>query len=45
MLRDEQVFVYTVSADNTAVKVPVVTGAGRGAQIAIEGELQAVHRW
>ena len=39
VLRNNQVFVYTVSADNTAVKVPVTTGAGRGANIAINGDL------
>ena len=41
VLRDEQVFVYTVSADNKAVKVPVITGAGRGSKIAVSGDLQA----
>jgi RND family efflux transporter MFP subunit len=41
VLRDNQVFVYTVSADNTAVKVPVTAGAGRGANIAISGDLFA----
>ena len=41
VLRNEQVFVYTVSAENTAVKVPVITGPGRGSQITVEGELQA----
>jgi len=41
VLRNNQVFVYTVSADNTAVKVPVTTGSGRGANIAITGDLFA----
>lgn len=41
VLRDNQVFVYTLSADNTAVKVPVTTGAGRGSHIAINAELEA----
>lgn len=40
VLRDKEVFVYTLSADNTAVKVPVTTSPGRGANIGIEGELQ-----
>jgi RND family efflux transporter MFP subunit len=40
VLRNEEVFVYTVSAENTAVKVPVTPGAGRGAEIAIQGELE-----
>jgi RND family efflux transporter MFP subunit len=39
VLRDNQVFVYTLSQDNTAVKVPVTTGAGRGSHIAIQAEL------
>ncbi len=41
VLRSNQVFVYTISADNTAVKVPVTAGAGRGANIAITGDLFA----
>ena len=41
VLRNNQVFVYTVSADDTAVKVPVKAGAGRGANIAITGDLFA----
>ena len=40
VLRDNEVFVYTLSADNTAVKVPVVTSSGHGEHIAIEGELE-----
>ncbi|TDG15648.1 efflux RND transporter periplasmic adaptor subunit [Seongchinamella unica] len=39
VLRENKVFVYTVSEDNTAVKVPVKTLAGRGSRIAIEGDL------
>lgn len=39
MLRDHDVFVYTVSDENTAVKVPVKTLAGRGSNIAVEGNL------
>ncbi|MBT4521414.1 MAG: efflux RND transporter periplasmic adaptor subunit [Halieaceae bacterium] len=39
VLRNNEVFVYTVSSDNTAVKVPVITGAGLGKQIAIEGQI------
>lgn len=39
VLREEQIFVYTVSADNTAVKVPVSTLAGRGSRIAVKGDL------
>jgi len=41
VLRNDQVFVYTVSADDTAVKVPVTAGAGRGSNIAITGDLFA----
>jgi RND family efflux transporter MFP subunit len=41
VLRDRDVFVYTLSADNTAVKIPVRTMAGRGSRIAIEGDLSA----
>ena len=40
VLRDREVFVYTLSPDNTAVKVPVVTSPGRGTDIAIKGALQ-----
>lgn len=40
VLRDKEVYVFTVSGDNKAVKVPVATGAGHGSRIAIEGELQ-----
>ena len=40
VLRDNQVFVYTLSAENTAVKVPVTTGEGRGSHIAIQAELE-----
>lgn len=39
VLRDVQVFVYTVSADNKAVKVDVETLAGRGSRIAVKGDL------
>ena len=39
VLRDNEVFVYTVSADSTAVKVPVATGAGHGSTITIDGAL------
>jgi RND family efflux transporter MFP subunit len=39
VLRNDQVFVYTVSADNTAIKVPVKAGAGRGTNIAIIADL------
>lgn len=41
VLRDHEVFVYTVSDENTAVKVSVKTLAGRGSQIAVEGDLHA----
>lgn len=37
VLRDGEVFVYTVNEDNTARKVAVTTGAGRGPSIAVEG--------
>ncbi len=40
VLRDAQVYVYTVSPENTAVKVPVVPGAGRGEMIAVQADLQ-----
>jgi RND family efflux transporter MFP subunit len=40
VLRDNEVFVYTLSADNTAVKVPVITSSGHGKNIAIEGALE-----
>jgi hypothetical protein len=40
VLRNEQVFVYSVSEENTAVKIPVIAGAGRGSQIAIQGNLE-----
>lgn len=40
VLRDEEVFVYTLSADGRAVKVPVITGAGRGDTIAVRGKLE-----
>lgn len=40
VLRDNEVFVYTLSADSTAVKVPVVTSSGRGEYITIEGALE-----
>lgn len=39
VLRDDEVFVYALSADNKAIKVPVTTGAGRGAAIAVNGDL------
>jgi RND family efflux transporter MFP subunit len=39
VLRDQHVFVYTVSTENTAVKVPVKTLAGSGEHIAVEGDL------
>jgi RND family efflux transporter MFP subunit len=41
VLRDKEVFVYRLSADNTAIKVPVTTSPGRGTNIAVEGELEA----
>jgi len=41
VLRDEEVFVYTLSADNTAIKVPVTTRPGHGKQIAIDGAIEA----
>ena len=40
VLRDKEVFVYKLSADNTAIKVPVITSPGRGEDIAIEGDLE-----
>jgi len=41
VLRDNDVFVYTVTADNTAVKVPVRTLAGSDTRVAVEGDLNA----
>jgi len=40
VLRDQEVFVYTLSADNTARKVPVTTRPGQGADVSVEGELE-----
>lgn len=40
VLRDQEVYVFTVSSENKAVKVPVTTGSGRGSRIAIQGNLQ-----
>lgn len=41
VLRDNGAFVFTVSADNMAIKVPVQTGAGQGDTIAVKGNLKA----
>jgi RND family efflux transporter MFP subunit len=41
VLRDRQVYVYTVAEDNTAVRIPVNPGAGQGDYIAIDGALKA----
>lgn len=40
VLRDNETYVYTLSADNKAIKVPVITGAGRGSEIAVKGALE-----
>ena len=40
VLRDQDVFVYTVSTENTAVRVPVITGAGQGDNITIDADLK-----
>lgn len=40
VLRDNEVFVYTLSADQTAIKVPVITGPGHGSEVAVKGELE-----
>lgn len=40
VLRDQEVFVYTVSAENTAVKIPVTAGAGHGDNITIDADLK-----
>jgi RND family efflux transporter MFP subunit len=40
VLRDSEVYVYVVSVDNTAIKVPVITGSGNGTKIAVEGLLK-----
>ena len=39
VLRDGEVYVYVLSKDDTAVKVPVETGAGRDEKIAVDGLL------
>ena len=41
VLRDQEVFVYTLSADNTAVKVAVTTSPGNGTEIGVAGDLEA----
>jgi RND family efflux transporter MFP subunit len=40
VLRDKEVYVFTVSPDNTAIKVPVNTGPGHGNQVAVSGDLK-----
>jgi RND family efflux transporter MFP subunit len=40
VLRDQEVFVYTLTADNTARKVAVITSPGHGSDVAVEGELE-----
>lgn len=40
VLRDQEVFVYTLSAENTAQKVPVITGPGRGELVTVQGSLE-----
>ncbi len=44
VLRNEQTFVYLIAADDTAVKIPVVTGAGYDDTIAVTGDLQVGSR-
>lgn len=41
VLRSGEVYVYSIASDNTAIKIPVVPGAGHGSEVAIEGNLQA----
>ena len=41
VLRDDEIFVYTVSGDNKAIKVPVTPGSGLGTRIAISADLNA----
>ena len=41
VLRDNEVYVYTVSEGNLARKIPVIAGAGHGANISVEGQLKA----
>lgn len=41
VLRDREVYVYSVSDEGTAMKVPVRTLAGHGERIAVEGALDA----
>jgi RND family efflux transporter MFP subunit len=41
VLRDREVYVYSVSEEGTAMKVPVRTLAGHGERIAVEGALHA----
>lgn len=39
VLRDDEIFVYTVSGENRAVKIPVRPGPGAGSRIAVEADL------
>jgi RND family efflux transporter MFP subunit len=41
VLRDSEIYVYTVSKDNKAVKIPVTPGSGQGNRIAVQAELEA----
>jgi RND family efflux transporter MFP subunit len=41
VLRDDEIFVYTISKDNKAIKIPVSPGSGLGTRIAIEADLKA----
>ena len=41
VLRDGEVYVFSVNEDGTARRILVETRAGHGSQIAIDGDLQA----
>lgn len=41
VLRDRQLYVYAVSDEGTAMKIPVHTLAGQGERVAVEGALDA----
>ncbi len=40
VLRDGEIYVFTVSPENRAIKVPVRPGAGQGTRIAVEADLK-----
>ena len=40
VLRGDEIYLFTVSPERRAVKVPVTTGAGRGSRISIQADLE-----